>query len=113
MTVTINGTQGILVNGAYSETIATTPSNSYAVNPANGTIHYIAPPTGALSLNFDAMANGQGVSMLVVAPSTVSFPTGTKFLGGTPPALSATNPTLLSAIKISGVLYVMRAGELS
>ena len=113
MTVTINGEKGVLVNGAYTETIAITTATSYAVNPANGTIHHIAPPSGALSLTFDAMGDGQGVTLVIIAPSTVSFPAGTKFIGGAAPAVSATNPTVLSAIKIAGTLYVMRAGELS
>ncbi|MDP7151182.1 MAG: hypothetical protein QGI08_15140 [Paracoccaceae bacterium] len=112
MTVTINGEKGILVNGAYTETVVTSTATSYAVNPANGTIHYIAPPSGALTLTFDAMGDGQGVTLMIIAPSTVSFPVGTKFIGGAAPVVSATNPTVLSAIKIAGVLYVMRSGEM-
>ena len=112
MTVTINGEKGVLVNGAYTETIVTGTANTYAVNPANGTIHHIAPTSGAITLTFDAMGNGQGVTLMIIAPSTVSFPAGTKFIGGAAPVLSATNPTVLSTIKIAGVLYVMRAGEL-
>ena len=112
MTVTINGEKGVLVNGAYTETVVTSTANTYAVNPANGTIHYIAPASGGLSLTFDAMGDGQGVTLMIIAPSTVSFPVGTKFIGGAAPTVSATNPTVLSAIKIAGVLYIMRSGEM-
>lgn len=112
MSVTINGDEGVLVNGAYTETVKVSTASSYAPNPSDGTIHWCTP-TAAMTLSWSNLANGKGITLGIQAYSTVTFPSGTKFFNGSAPTVSTSNYTILSVIMIEGTVYCLLAGDLS
>lgn len=112
MTVTINGTKGVLVNGAYTETVKISSATTYAVNPADGTIHKLTPG-GALTVSFDLLAEGQGVTLIIVPVGSITWPLGTKFFNGLAPAITAGAANVFSVVKAGGVVYLAFAGAMS
>lgn len=111
MTVTINGEKGILVNGAYTEQVhvESTGASAYAVDPANGTLQRLTF-TSAVTLNLSGIGEGQGVSLLIVPTSTITWPAGIITFGSNAPAVTAGEVNAFSVARIDGDLHVFQAG---
>jgi len=83
------------------------------LDPANGTVQY---KTLSGNVTFtEVLEDGQSLFLRVGTSGSneysVTFPTGTKFLGGFSPAISKDDETLLEIFKVGSTLYVAKVGD--
>tara|TARA_B100000214_G_C23599476_1_gene460025 strand:- start:25 stop:570 length:546 start_codon:yes stop_codon:yes gene_type:complete len=83
------------------------------LDPANGTIQSIL--IGSQITFTEKLEDGQSLFLRVSTDGSneyeVTFPTGTKFLGGSSPAISKDDETLLEIFKVNSTLYVANVGD--
>ena len=83
------------------------------LDPAHGTVQY-KTLTGNVTFT-EVLEDGQSLFLRVSTSGSneysVTFPTGTKFLGGLSPAISKEDETLLEIFKVNSTLYVAKVGD--
>ena len=83
------------------------------LDPAHGTVQY---KTLSGNVTFtEVLEDGQSLFLRVSTSGSndysVTFPNGTKFLGGLSPAISKDDETLLEIFKVDSTLYVAKVGD--
>ena len=109
---TLTGT--IIVEDAINENVySITDGSSVDLNPDNGMIQ--TWDLGADRTATSSLTSGQSMLLKVTTSGSnsysLTFPNGTKFVGGTTPTISSSEETMLEIFHIGSTLYVANVGD--
>jgi hypothetical protein len=103
----------LVLDGAVTEEEFTITGTTPEINPANGT-QQVWTLTGASTPTFN-FATGQSLSLMVDdgTAGTITWPAGTKFVGGAAPVLATTGNSGMVIQNRAGTYYVTATGDYS
>ena len=110
----VDVTGNIIVSGAINETVYTiTDGASVDLDPDNGMIQQWE--LGQNRTATSSLTSGQSMLLKVTTTGSnaysLTFPSGTKFVGGTGPTISSSEETMLEIFYIGSTLYVANVGD--
>jgi len=100
-----------IINGYTEEVGLTVPGSLHA---ANGSIQKFTLSTSANWTNNDALVSGQSILLMInVASYSVTWPTGTVWVGNTAPTLSSPGFNCIELWKVGSTLYAASIGKVA